>query len=199
MISEVECELKPGLHELRFEERKSLLSLSESEIERWSLEALDDTVGLESREGQIEKPEAEEEERGENSQLERTAKLAAHRWQTSQHHHQDGYECKRAEKCDGEGQASWHDNELCAIVGVVNGCRHPCQADAEENVDGVRASYVSDRTVGVLILYGSYFAGERIYIESKNRVQSLLRVCLSPTRYLQITYLAMMCPERQMK
>ena len=45
---------------------------------------------------------------------------------------------------------------------MVNGGDGPSDADAEEDIDGVAASHIADRIVGVLVLNGGDFGGEGV-------------------------------------
>jgi hypothetical protein len=126
------------------------------------LESLDDTVALERGQGQVEEPEAEEQARGEDTGLLRAAELATAELHATDHHERDGNQCERAEERDREGQAARDHNELGAVPGVVEGGRHPGEADAQEHVDRIRAGHVADRAVGVLVVYGSHFASKCI-------------------------------------
>ena len=46
---------------------------------------------------------------------------------------------------------------------MVNSGHGPGDADSQEDVDSITAGDVADGCIGVLILNGSHFTGERIY------------------------------------
>lgn len=102
-----------------------------------------DTVAFESAQRQIEHPQTEEENRGDYAPFDRSAEFAADGAQATHHHHKDGYDGERAEHGDGEGERARHHPESRAVVGVIGGCEEPGQADAEENVDRVRAGHIA--------------------------------------------------------
>ena len=126
------------------------------------LESLYDTVALERRKDQVGDPQAEEDARGDDARPERSAELAADARYASDHHEQDGEHAERAEYGHRERQTARHHDELGAIVRVIDGGGEPGQADAQKDVDRIRAGHVAHRAVGVLVLNGRHFACERV-------------------------------------
>lgn len=133
------------------------------------LKALDVAVRLQAGEEDVEKPQAEEEQGGQQSGHPGTTQLSTNGWSTSEQKNSHGDESKDGEKCDGEGQRAGVNFKLLPLELPVDRSHRPSQADAQEHVDSVAASDVTNGGVSVLVLYGSHFASKRVWAKGKKR------------------------------
>lgn len=73
---------------------------------------------------------------------------------------------------------------------VVNSCHCPCDADTQENIDGVTARHVADTRIRIFVLNGCHLTCERICEdESKLEIESMA--------VHQLPYLVYSFPEQQ--
>ena len=72
------------------------------------------------------------------------------------------------EKGRGLLPSGW-DVEDLAVPGFVDGGYRPSNADTQEDVNGITARYIADRSIRVLVLNGSHFAGERVCVEGRDK------------------------------
>ena len=128
------------------------------------LEALDVTVTLERRHNDVHDPEADEEERGGKTVLQRAAEFALYSGMPpADHQSRDRRKREDAKDGDRECERPRLDAELRPVDRVLHRRYRPRDADSEENVHGVAARHVSDRRVGVLVADGRDLARERIW------------------------------------
>lgn len=129
---------------------------------RFSLKASDVAVGFQAGEEDVEEPQAQEQQAGDQARPPRAAELAADGRPAPEHQHAHADESENGEERDGEGQRARVHLELLPQGPPVDGGHRPRHADAQEHVDGVAAGDVADGRVGVLVLHGGYFAGKRV-------------------------------------
>lgn len=124
------------------------------------LKAFDVAVGFQAGKEDVEEPQAEEEQCGQQSGHPGTAQLSSNGWPASEQENSHGDESKDGEQRDREGQRAGVDLELLPFKLPVDRGHRPSQADAQEHVDGVAAGDVADGGVGVLVLHGRHFASK---------------------------------------
>lgn len=135
---------------------------------------LDDVVGLQGGEGDVEEPEEDQEGDAADAGPEGSTELSlAEHVQVAAHHQQhDGQQGHHGVDDHAEAQCARRHHEDAALGRVVQGGDHPRQAQTEEHVHGVAAGDVADGVVGVLLLHGGSLAGERVRQRRAHRHQS---------------------------
>lgn len=126
------------------------------------LKALYVAVGLQAGEEDVEEPEAEEEEAGDDACCPRPAQLPPDRGPPAEQQHAHADEGEAGEEGDGEGQGARVHAELLALHLPVDGRHRPRHPDAQEYVDRVAARHVAHRRVSVLVLHSRHLAGKRV-------------------------------------
>lgn len=120
------------------------------------------TVGFQTGEEDVEKPEAEKDGRRGQSVSSRAAQFPSDVGSAPVQQHRHGQEGEDGEEGDGEGQrAGLHHKRLPFHV-PVNGGHGPGHADAQEDVNGVAAGHVPYGSVCIGVLDGGYLTGEGI-------------------------------------
>ena len=120
-------------------------------------------VCLQGRQQDVDEPEGEEHEEGEELGCPWAPELSARHTGTSaveQHHHT--HQRHDGEEGDREGQGAWVYVKCLAFGVPVNCCNGPRHPDAEEYIYCVAACHISDRGIGVLILDGSHLTCKRV-------------------------------------
>ncbi|KAF3841334.1 hypothetical protein F7725_007196 [Dissostichus mawsoni] len=115
-------------------------------------------VSLQGGQQDVDEPEGEEEEEGEELGCPWAPELSARHAGTpavDQHHHT--HQRHDGEHGDGEGQRAGVHLEHLAFGLPVNSGDGPRHPDTQEHVDGVAARHVADGGVSVLVLDGSRF------------------------------------------
>ena len=126
-------------------------------------------VCLQGGEQDIDEPEGEEQEEGEELGCPWASELSSRHAGTSaveQHHHT--HQRHDGEEGDREGQGAWVHVEPFAFgvpVNCSNGPRHP---NAQKHVHRVAARHIPDGGVSVLVLDGSHLTRKCVYNKSRN-------------------------------
>lgn len=120
-------------------------------------------VGLQRSQQDVDEPEREEQEEGEELGCPWAPELSARNARTpAVEQHQHAQQRHYGEEGDGEGQRArvhLECHSLCVPVNRSDGPRHP---DAQEHVHGVAARHVPNGGVGVLVLDGSHFTRKSV-------------------------------------
>lgn len=120
-------------------------------------------VGLQRRQQDVDEPEGDEEEEGDELGCPWAPQLSArHAGPAAVEQHQHAHQRHDGEEGDGEGQGARVHLEGLALAVPVHGGDGPRHADAQEHVHRVAARHVADGGVGVLVLDGGHLAGERV-------------------------------------
>lgn len=145
------------------QEGNLFLSLSPSLPSVWLSEARHVAVGLQRSQQDVEEPQGEEEQSGEQLGGPRPPELSSRdRGPAAVQQREHGAECQHGEERDREGQRAGRHMELLAFAVPVDSGDGPCHADAQENVYSVAARHIADGGVGVLVLDGRHFAGKGV-------------------------------------
>ena len=116
------------------------------------LEALYMTVGLQTGEEDVQEPEPEKEGRCSQSVSPGPAQFSSDVGPAPVKQHRDGQEGEDGEESDGEGQRAGFHPERLPLHVPVDGGHRPGHADPQEDVDGVAAGHIPDRSVCVGVL-----------------------------------------------
>lgn len=120
------------------------------------------TVGLQTGEEDVKKPEAEKEGCCRQSVSPGPAQFSSDVGPAPVKQHRDGQEGEDGEESDREGQrAGFHHKRLPLDV-PVDGRHRPGHADSQEDVDGVAASHIPDGGVRVGVLDCWYLTGKGV-------------------------------------
>ena len=131
------------------------------------LKAGDVAVGLQAGEEDVEEPQAQEQQGGEDAGDPRAAELSADGGPASEQQHGHADESEDGEECDGEGQRARVHLELLSFNSPVDGGHRPRHADPQEHVHGVAAGHVTNGRIGMLVLHGGDFTGKSVWDETK--------------------------------
>lgn len=126
-------------------------------------------VRLQAGEQDVEEPETEEQQAGQEAGHSGAAQLPADGGPAPEEQHRHADESKDGEESDGERQRPRVHVERLPFDLPVDGRHRPRHADPQEHVDGVAAGDVSNRRIGVLVLDGGHFAGKRICRRKRRR------------------------------
>lgn len=129
------------------------------------LKAIDVAVGLQAGEKDVEEPQTQEQQAGQEAGHLRAAELSADRWPTSEQEHSHADESEDGKKCDREGQWTGFHLELLPLDFPVDGGHWPGHSDPQEHIDSVTAGDISNRRISVLVLHGSHFASKCVWDE----------------------------------
>lgn len=124
-------------------------------------------VGLQAGEEDVEEPQTQEQQAGQDPGHPRTAELSADGGPASEQKHSHADESEDGEECDGEGQWARVHPELLPFDFPVDGSHRPSHADPQEHVDSVAAGDITNGRISMLILYGGHFASEGVWDERK--------------------------------
>lgn len=122
-------------------------------------------VRFQAGEEDVEEPQAEEEQGGQQSGHPGTTQLSTNGRPASEQKNSHGDEREDGEKRDWEGQRAGVNLKRLPLDFPVDCSHRPSQANAQEDVDGVATGNITNRGVGVLVLYGRHFASKRIWDE----------------------------------
>lgn len=125
-------------------------------------ESLYMAIGLQAGEEDVQEPESEEEQRGEDLGNLWTSEFASYGWPPAQHQHSHAKERKNSEECDREGQGTRVDAEDLPFHLPVHRSHRPGQANAQKHIDCVASRHVPHRRVCILVLSGSHFTGKSV-------------------------------------
>lgn len=129
-------------------------------------------VRLQRSQQDVDEPEGDEHEEGEELGCPWAPQLSArHAGAPAVEQHEHAHQRHDGEEGDGEGQGARVYLERFAFAVPVNGGDGPRHADAQEDVHRVAARHVADGGVGVLVLDGGHFAGERVCRRMRRRQQ----------------------------
>lgn len=120
-------------------------------------------VRLQGRQQDVDEPDGEEHEEGEELGCPWAPKLSAwHAGTPAVEQHEHTHQRHDGEEGDGKGQGAWVHLEHFAFGVPVNGCDGPRHTDAQKHIHCVAAGHVSDGGVSVLVLDGSHFTRKSI-------------------------------------
>lgn len=121
-------------------------------------------VGLQRSQQDVDEPQDEEEQSGEQLGGPRAPELSSRDWgPTAIQQCDHSAQCQHGEERDGEGQwAGWH-MELLAFALPIDSGEGPRHADTQEDVYGIAARHIADGSVGVLVLDGRHFTGKGVW------------------------------------
>ncbi len=131
------------------------------------LKAGDVAVGLQAGEEDVEEPQTQEQQAGQEAGHPRAAKLSADGGSASEQEHSHADESEDGEECDGEGQRSRIHLELLPFDSPVDGGHWPRNTDPKEHIDSIATSDVTNRRISVLVLHGGHFASKGVWDERK--------------------------------
>lgn len=120
-------------------------------------------VGLQRSQQDVDEPQGEEEQSGEQLGGPRPPELSSRdRGPTAVQQREHTAQCQHGEECDGESQrARWHV-ELPTFAVPIDRGDGPRHADAQEDIHSIAARHIADGGIGVLVLDGSHFAGKGV-------------------------------------
>lgn len=133
------------------------------DLSPFPLKAANVTIGLQAGKQDVEKPQAQEQQGGQEAGYSWTTKLPANGRPTSEHEHGHRDKCEDSEECDRESQRPWIHPERLAHDFPVHGSYGPGHTDPQEYVDGIAPSNISNRCIGVLILRCCHFARKSVW------------------------------------
>lgn len=133
------------------------------------LKALNVAVGLQAGEEDVEEPQSQEEQAGQEARHLGTAQLSTNRGPASEQEHAHRDESKDGEEGDREGQRPWIYPKFFSLGFPVDSGHRPGHADTQEHVDSVAASDISNRCISMLVLCGSHFTSKGVWKERKRR------------------------------
>lgn len=131
------------------------------------LKALDVAVGLQAGEEDVEEPQTQEQQAGQESGHPRTPELSADGGSASEQEHSHADESEDGEECDGEGQWPRVHLELPPFDFPVDGGHWPSHADPQEHVHSVATGDVTNGRISMLVLYGGHFASKGVWDKRK--------------------------------
>lgn len=131
------------------------------------LKATDVAVGLKAGEEDVEEPQTQEQQAGQEAGPPRAAELSADGGPASEQEHSHADESEDGEERDWESQRPRFHLKFLPFDSPVDGSNWPCHADPQEHVDGVAAGDVSYRCIGVLVLHGGHFTGKGVWQNRK--------------------------------
>lgn len=136
-------------------------------------------VGLQGGQQDVDEPEGEEHQEGEQLGCPWAPELAArHAGTPAVEQHEHAHQSHDGEEGDRKGQGTWIHLEHPALSVPVNGRDGPRHADTQEHIHGVAARHVADGGVGVLVLDRGHFTGKCIckIVASESDVHTTLRL-----------------------
>ena len=125
-------------------------------------------VSLQGGQQDVDEPEGEEHEEGEELGCPWAPELSARHAGTpavEQHHH--AHQRHDGEDGDREGQGAWVHLERLAFGLPVNRSEGPCHPDAKEHVHRVAARHIADGGISVLVLDRSHFTRKCVWKRKK--------------------------------
>ncbi len=121
-------------------------------------------VRLQGGQQDVDEPEGEEHEEGEELGCPWAPELSAwHAGTSAVEQHQHTHQRHDGEEGDGKGQGARVHLEGLAFGLPVHGRDGPRHADAQEHIHCVAARHIADGGVGVLVLDGSHFTRKCIF------------------------------------
>lgn len=136
-------------------------------------EAADVAVRLQRCQQDVDEPERDEQEEGDELGCPWAPQLSArHAGAPAVEQHQHAHQRHDGEEGDREGQGARVHLERFAFAVPVNGGDGPRHTDAQEHVHRVAARHVADGGVGVLVLDGGDLAGEGVWARKGSKESS---------------------------
>lgn len=140
-----------------------LLELSPSPF----LKAVDVAVSLQAGEEDVEEPQTQEQQAGQEAGHLGAAELSADGGPASEEEHGHADESEDGEESDGEGQRPRVHHELLSFDSPVDGGHRPRHADPQEHVNGVATGDIANGRISMLVLDGGHFAGKGVWDDGK--------------------------------
>lgn len=131
------------------------------------LKAVDVAVGLQAGEKDVEEPQTQEQQTGQEAGHPGAAELSANGGPASEQEHGHADESKNGEEGDGERQWPWIHLEPPPLDFTVDGGHRPGHANPQEHVDSVATGDVSNGCIGMLVLYGGHFASKGVWVRER--------------------------------
>jgi len=123
---------------------------------------IDGAVGFHGRDEDVEDPEEDKDGGGDCLGSLGASQFATNGRMPPEHQEKDCQPRFDHEDGDRKTQTSRLDLEIVSHSCMVNGCHGPCDADAEEDIDGVGSGHVSHGGIGSLVLNGGRFRGKSV-------------------------------------
>lgn len=161
----------------RMENKNRYLNRTRRQFSTAPSEALDESIGFQTAEDQVEEPQADKAHWRYEFWIVGTSQLAGDAGYLPPHHKcGDGKDRKHTEHRHREAKVSWIHLKGLVVYGVVDSSDSPCYTDTQENVYCVAPSNIAHAGICILVTNSCCFAGKCVCVKTKKWTSDKLLV-----------------------